>query len=297
MNNDYRLSVTFTDHPKTIKLTRLLGADAVVCLLRLFGWTAQYKPDGIFKNTSIEDLEIAAKWEGAPNVFIECLIDVGFMDIKRGVYSLHDWKEHNPFAYHAKSRSNKAKRAAKARWSNKAKSDAKQCAEHDLALLDRQRSNAPSPIPNPSPNPNPNPNPDPNPSPPPDRISPDGATVLGIPLRDKTHFAISQPMIDEWADTFPLVDIMAELKRCRQWNNDNQGKRKTRDTIAHHISTWLSKAQDRGGHYATQQQAVNPKPSLAERATQARERFEQQYAADDSSVGADDAFVQPQVDR
>ena len=48
MNNDIRLSVEFFDHPKTVKLQRRLGVGAVICLQRLWIWTAQNRSNGVF---------------------------------------------------------------------------------------------------------------------------------------------------------------------------------------------------------------------------------------------------------
>ena len=46
MNKDFRLSVSFLEHWKTIILQEELGSDAVLCLLKLWAFTAQNKPDG-----------------------------------------------------------------------------------------------------------------------------------------------------------------------------------------------------------------------------------------------------------
>ena len=72
-------------------------------------------------------------------------------------------------------------------------------------------------------------------------------TILSIPLIKRDgQFSITQSLIDEWADSFPRVDIPLALKRIRQWNIDNPKKRKTKGGIRDHIATWLAKAQDKG---------------------------------------------------
>ncbi|GMR16821.1 MAG: hypothetical protein BMS9Abin31_1208 [Gammaproteobacteria bacterium] len=156
MNSDFRLSVSFIDHPKTVKLQRRLGAESVVCLIRLFGWIAQNKPQGVLeyassnatsidlallKNSIIEDIEIAAKWTGKESLLYSTLVDLHFIDEAEKSISIHNWEQHNPYAFHANDRKTKAKLAAKARW----------CKGDDQAMLRASSSNAPSPDPSPDP--------------------------------------------------------------------------------------------------------------------------------------------------
>jgi len=71
--------------------------------------------------------------------------------------------------------------------------------------------------------------------------------VLTIPLIPRDgEYAIFQKDIDGWSDTFPGVDVLAELKKCRQWNLDEPRRRKTRQGIRKHISGWLGRSQNRG---------------------------------------------------
>ena len=69
MNSDIRLSVGFFDHPKIIKLERLLDLEGVVALMRLWLWAAQNRPSGILSGMDEEDIEIAARWKGDPRAF------------------------------------------------------------------------------------------------------------------------------------------------------------------------------------------------------------------------------------
>ena len=97
MNKDIRLSVEFFDHPKTVKLQRRLGLEAVISLQRLWLWAAQNRPDGILSNMDSEDVEIAAKWNGELNSFSNELVNLRFLDNENNVYTLHDWQVHNPW--------------------------------------------------------------------------------------------------------------------------------------------------------------------------------------------------------
>jgi len=161
MNNDFRITTDALDHPKLIKLKRIHGPDGVLCLIRLWGFTARYHCNGILENMNDEDIEIACQWNGHMCDFIKTLLDLRLLDKNKSVYSIHNWEDRNGYAIHADARSEQARRAADMRWAkrnghaNDADSNAQSNAD----------SNAPSPNPNPNPNPNPEPEPEPLPSP------------------------------------------------------------------------------------------------------------------------------------
>jgi len=164
MNSDIRVSVSFLDHPKTIKLRRRLGWEGFESLLRLWFWAAQHRPNGILSDLSDEDIEIAARWVGDQGMLVALLVELRFLDFSNGVFALHDWEDHNGWACHAKERSDKAKKAAAAKWGKRslppedvtvhAPSDTTSTATS--SALGIACGIAPSPNPNPSPNPSPN---------------------------------------------------------------------------------------------------------------------------------------------
>lgn len=79
--------------------------------------------------------------------------------------------------------------------------------------------------------------------------------VLTIPLIPKHgEYPIYQTDIDEWSESYPGVDVMRELRRCRQWALDNPKRRKTRSGIRRHISSWLARAQDRSSPQTPQKE-------------------------------------------
>ena len=172
MNRDFRVSVTLATHPKTKKLMRQLGDRAFYNLIRFWTFVAQNSPDGCLDGYDIDDIEIAADWQGEPGVFFQALVDRRFIDETDAGYQVHDWEEHNGYAAHAKERSKKATKAAAARWGkpekkneteglmlNDAKSNAPSIKEHSGQ---HASSNAPSPAPTPTPAPTPAPAPSPN---------------------------------------------------------------------------------------------------------------------------------------
>lgn len=80
MTTDIRISVEFWDHPKTKKLEKRLGLEAVKNLLILWMWTAKNKPSGVFENMDIEDIELAARWNGDSGILVKNLVELKFLD-------------------------------------------------------------------------------------------------------------------------------------------------------------------------------------------------------------------------
>lgn len=150
---DIRLAVGFTDHPKTAKLQRMAGAEAVVCLLRLWLWARVNRPDGILTRMDQDDIEIAAGWAGEPGAFAKAIFAVGFLDHGDGEWAvLHDWDEHQGWACGQKRRSEAARKAALTRWQNhlSADAEAEECGRNAPALNQQCGRNAPSPYPSPN---------------------------------------------------------------------------------------------------------------------------------------------------
>ena len=110
MNTDFRVSVDFFTHHKTKKLARRIGDIGVLALMRLWAYAAKNKQDGSLLNMGIEDIEIAADWDGGDGVLVSALLEVGFLDESPyGVYELHNWRIHNPWAFEAEQRSDAAR--------------------------------------------------------------------------------------------------------------------------------------------------------------------------------------------
>lgn len=106
MNSDIRLSVGFFDHPKTIKLERQLGHEGVIALMRLWLWAAQNRPSGILSGMDVEDIEIAARWNGVQGAFNGVVTVLKLLDKVGDTYQIHDWQEHNTWQSDAENRSN-----------------------------------------------------------------------------------------------------------------------------------------------------------------------------------------------
>ena len=56
-----------------------------------------------------------------------------------------------------------------------------------------------------------------------------------------------QSDIDSWAELYPAVNVIQELRKMKGWINSNPKKRKTEGGIKRFVNSWLAREQDRGG--------------------------------------------------
>jgi hypothetical protein len=146
VNADIRVGIDFADHPKTKRLIRTCGEEAVRCLLRLWSWSSISRPSGDLSDLLPEEIEDQARWKGASGVLYAALTHEKsrFIDEKNGKIFLHEWKKHNPWAATASERQRIARKAAKARWDKRKKAmlDAMHSAPEEHCGEDA-KSNAP----------------------------------------------------------------------------------------------------------------------------------------------------------
>ena len=147
MNADIRLKVTFPNHHKIKKLYRRLGPQGPLSLIYLWLYVAENKPNGVLSGMDEEDIELAAQWNGDAGVMLVALLDLCLLHKQADAYSVHDWKDNNPYAFHAPIRSERAKKGAEARWKKHAQNQDVNASSMPVAST----SNAPSPSPSPSP--------------------------------------------------------------------------------------------------------------------------------------------------
>lgn len=120
MNSDIRLSIGFWQHPKTRKLIRRGGLEVVRSLQILWCFCAQERTNGILSGMDIDDIEIAADWQGEPGKLVELLLKGNWMEmLADSTYALHGWEERQAFVSKAESRKAHAKAAAESRWREK----------------------------------------------------------------------------------------------------------------------------------------------------------------------------------
>lgn len=84
--------------------------------------------------------------------------------------------------------------------------------------------------------------------------------IISISLNDNSEYPITQPDIDSWAELYPAVDIMQELRKMKGWALANPTKRKTVKGIKRFINSWLAKEQDKY-HPTAQTAKPNSRPA------------------------------------
>ena len=143
MVNDFRISTSFRDNIKRIRLQRALGPEGVLAIIDLWGYAAMNRPDGTLDGMDDEAICIAANWHGKIDVFINAITDKrsNFLDKDAsGNYILHDWSTHNPYVSGAKDRSSSARKAAKSRWIQPLLES--QCGDDETAMRNVRNRNA-----------------------------------------------------------------------------------------------------------------------------------------------------------
>ena len=58
------------------------------------------------------------------------------------------------------------------------------------------------------------------------------------------EWPLMQEKVREWAGSYPGVDVVAEIRKAKQWILDNRPRAKTFKGMPSFINRWLSKAQD-----------------------------------------------------
>lgn len=69
--------------------------------------------------------------------------------------------------------------------------------------------------------------------------------------------------LDEYRESYPGVDVLAECRKARQWCLDNGPKRKTAQGMPAFLGRWLAKEQDRGGRSSTGGSNGDPRGNIA----------------------------------
>ena len=161
MSKDIRISTTFIHHPKTIKLKTRLGTEGLVSLITLWSFAGEYRPKGSLHKMNAEDIAIASQWSGDPLLFVKTLEELGWVDRKDDVLHIHDWEEHNGYAFYGDERKRRAKNAAAVRWANRDKATSNAGGISGSNARSNAKCNAPSPAPSPAPTPTPSPSPTP----------------------------------------------------------------------------------------------------------------------------------------
>ena len=147
MNIDIRLKLDLFEHPKLQKLRRRLGAEGVLCLLRLWLWAAANRCDGRLRGLDADDVELAAQWQGQAGALVAALCELRLLERagEAELFLIHDWSEHQPWASRSDERSARARKAARSRWGQEEENvEFQQDSESPCSsMLEASPSNAP----------------------------------------------------------------------------------------------------------------------------------------------------------
>lgn len=76
--------------------------------------------------------------------------------------------------------------------------------------------------------------------------------IISIPTNrfdtQQEQVGYHQGKLDEWAATYPAVDVPKAMAAIRQWSIDNPTQRKTVKGMNRFINSWLAREQNRGGN-------------------------------------------------
>ena len=151
MSKDIRVALSFFNHHKTKRLHHEFGDGGIVSLWKLWSYCAEHQPDGDLSRWDTLLFQIACGRDADCMQFVERLASEGikFLDKEEKSLKIHDWKDHQPWVFFSKERSEIARKNASKRWKTKKKNsnaNGIQSASNRHTL-----GNAPSPSPSPSP--------------------------------------------------------------------------------------------------------------------------------------------------
>ena len=80
-----------------------------------------------------------------------------------------------------------------------------------------------------------------------------------IPCNGKIKaWPFTQGDVNAWQEAFPGIDVMQELRACKQWNIDIPRRRKTFSGMREHVNRWLNRAQNQHGGQSDARQSYKP---------------------------------------
>jgi hypothetical protein len=145
VNTDIRISTSFLNHRKRKKLRQILGDRSDGYLIDLWINTAINRPKGILYDMDKADIALDAGWDGRAGLFVDSLVEVGFLDFDGEWFKLHDWGKHQSWAVNAEERSEQARKAALTRWQSNQDADSRkagQCSEDADSIRTAQDDDA-----------------------------------------------------------------------------------------------------------------------------------------------------------
>ena len=193
-----------------------------------------------------EDIELAADWQGEERKFFEHCLGV-WIDEKDGVFSLHDWKEHNPWQAEAAARSEQARQNAKSGWKKRHEKQAQANGNAPFLSFPNQEEIKESSLRSDSFCAELSGDTSTQDKPSPETAETNSLPVITLTLNTGEEYPVTQDMAYRWQELYPAVDVFQQLRNMRGWLDANPSRRKTKNGINKFINHWLADKQDNGG--------------------------------------------------
>jgi len=87
--------VDLIGHPKTARLANRLGLRplyAAAHLIALWSWALNYAKSG--KLADVEDVALAAQWDGDADTFAQELVNTGWLTLNGSGFAIHEWDKY-----------------------------------------------------------------------------------------------------------------------------------------------------------------------------------------------------------
>lgn len=84
--------------------------------------------------------------------------------------------------------------------------------------------------------------------------------VIEILTNTGELYGVIQDDVDMWANCYPAVDVLQELRNMKAWSLSNPTKRKTAEDMKRFINGWLAKEQNKGGNKSAAKGSNYSKP-------------------------------------
>ncbi len=262
----------FTKHRKFVRLARLLGCAPLALGCLEFMWDVCYENGDPYLG-DVLDVESAAQWGGDSGALCAALLacggegKAGFIEEladRPGHFQCHDFFDHAP-RYVGKRLQREMERKLKGTTLSEIRSEAgrkgaesKRAAngqQADVHLLGgeangQQVDATPAPAPAPAPAPSTS-----------SLRSEDGAQLPAAPAAPRLleepavfelpcrgvgakPYGVTQRQVDAWAQAYPGVDVLQELRKAKAWLEAVPTRGKTRQGMARFLVGWLGRAQD-----------------------------------------------------
>lgn len=235
------IDVTLPEHRKLVRLTRELGNislfEALGRLVAFLCWIQLHRPDGVL--VSEDSVVISLRFGSS---FCEALASAGFLDPveDRGNCSddaprwiVHDWGEFGGKLAERRKADAERKRRVRRTSSghptghpvevrhieSESESEMKTPSESSCSAASAEAV---------------------------------GAATVSFPCRGAVRVWCAEPAkVQEWIDSFPGLDVPAEIRKAAQWCRDNVDKQKTARGMTRFLGAWLNRAVDRPRSPAT----------------------------------------------